>query len=72
MTKKLDDEILALARTVGEKLARRNLMCATAESCTGGLIGHLIEESRQPTGRELWRRVDDEASAHMKGRFSGE
>ena len=37
-----------------------------------GLIGHLIEESRQPTGRELWRRVDDEASAHMKGRFSGE
>ena len=37
-----------------------------------GLIGHLIEESRQPTGRELWRRVDDEASAHMKGRFSDE
>lgn len=41
----LEREIIALARTVGEKLAQRNLMCATAESCTGGLIGHLITEN---------------------------
>lgn len=41
----LKDEIVALARTVGEQLAQRHLMCATAESCTGGLIGHLITEN---------------------------
>jgi len=41
----LEREVVALARTVGEKLAQRNLMCATAESCTGGLIGHLITEN---------------------------
>ena len=45
MTEKIEDEIVALARTVGEKLARRAMMCATAESCTGGLIGHLITEN---------------------------
>lgn len=37
-------EAVALAGRVGEKLRRRQLMCATAESCTGGLIGHLITE----------------------------
>ncbi len=31
-------------RPSGEKLRRRRLTCATAESCTGGLIGHLITE----------------------------
>ena len=41
----LEHEIAALARTVGERLAQRNMMCATAESCTGGLIGHLITEN---------------------------
>jgi nicotinamide-nucleotide amidase len=45
MTENIEDEIVALARTVGEKLARRAMLCATAESCTGGLIGHLITEN---------------------------
>ncbi|HQY94608.1 MAG: CinA family protein [Caldilinea sp.] len=39
------EELVELARNVGEKLARRNLLCATAESCTGGLIGHIITEN---------------------------
>ena len=39
------EELVKLARNVGEKLARRKLMCATAESCTGGLIGHIITEN---------------------------
>lgn len=39
------EEIIALARRIGEKLTQRRLMAATAESCTGGLIGHLITEN---------------------------
>jgi citrate synthase len=27
-----------------------------------GLIGHILEESRQPVGIELWRRAEDEAA----------
>lgn len=34
-----------------------------------GLTGHLLEEARRPMGREIWRRVDDEASAHARGSF---
>ncbi len=36
---------IALAARVGDKLRRCGMMCATAESCTGGLIGHLITET---------------------------
>lgn len=39
------EEVIELARCVGEKLVRHKMMCATAESCTGGLIGHLITEN---------------------------
>ncbi|MCL4827201.1 MAG: nicotinamide-nucleotide amidohydrolase family protein [Caldilinea sp.] len=39
------EEVIALARRIGEKLTQRRLMAATAESCTGGLIGHLITEN---------------------------
>src|SRR3712207_5216894 len=33
-----------LAQHVGAQLQRRQLTVATAESCTGGLIGHLLTE----------------------------
>jgi PncC family amidohydrolase len=33
-----------LARRLGERLPAAELSCATAESCTGGLVGHLITE----------------------------
>jgi nicotinamide-nucleotide amidase len=33
-----------LARTLGELLKTRGLSCAAAESCTGGLISHLITQ----------------------------
>jgi PncC family amidohydrolase len=39
-----DAEMMALARAVGERLATARMMCATAESCTGGLVGHWITE----------------------------
>lgn len=38
------DKIVALAQQLGEQLQTHGLMCATAESCTGGLVGHLITE----------------------------
>jgi citrate synthase len=31
-----------------------------------GLVGHLLEEARQPMAQELWQRVEAEASAHLK------
>lgn len=44
--KKLDDtQAVALARAAGDNLAAAGLTLATAESCTGGLIGHLITEN---------------------------
>lgn len=33
-----------------------------------GLVGHLLEESRQPIAQEVWLRVEDEASQHLKPR----
>ena len=31
-----------------------------------GLVGHLLEETRQPMAEEIWRRVEEEASQHLK------
>lgn len=39
-----DDQLVALARQVHEALRRRRLTLATAESCTGGLLGHILTE----------------------------
>lgn len=36
--------LIPLARLVGEALHQRGWMAALAESCTGGLVGHLITE----------------------------
>jgi citrate synthase len=32
-----------------------------------GLVGHLLEEGERPMAFELWQRVEDEASAHLRG-----
>lgn len=39
-----ETDLVPLARSVGEALAQAGLLAATAESCTGGLVGHLITE----------------------------
>ena len=44
------DEVVALADRVGTLLRTQNLTCATAESCTGGLIGHLFTENSGSSG----------------------
>jgi citrate synthase len=31
-----------------------------------GLVGHLLEEARQPMAEEVWLRIEEEASAHLK------
>ena len=31
-----------------------------------GLVGHLLEESRRPMAEEVWLRIEEEASAHLK------
>ncbi len=31
-----------------------------------GLVGHILEESRQPIATEVWHRVEDEATAHLR------
>ncbi len=39
-----DEELLDLANRVGDALRERGVRLGTAESCTGGLIAHLITE----------------------------
>jgi len=39
-----DDELDAVARALGRALGSRGWQMATAESCTGGLVGHLITQ----------------------------
>lgn len=31
-----------------------------------GLVGHILEESRQPMAFELWHRAEDEATSHLR------
>ena len=31
-----------------------------------GLVGHILEETKQPMALELWERTEDEASAHLR------
>jgi len=31
-----------------------------------GLVGHILEESRQPMAEQVWLQVEEEASAHLK------
>jgi citrate synthase len=34
-----------------------------------GLVGHILEESRQPIAREVWLRVEEEATAGVRGKL---
>ena len=39
-----DDELVAAARRLGRALVKRGWQMASAESCTGGLVGHIITQ----------------------------
>jgi citrate synthase len=32
-----------------------------------GLVGHIQEESERPMGYEIWHRIEEEASVHLRG-----
>jgi citrate synthase len=34
-----------------------------------GLVGHVLEESRQPTAVEVWQRTEHEASSQSRGKL---
>jgi citrate synthase len=34
-----------------------------------GLVGHVLEESRQPTAVQVWQRTEHEASSHARGKL---
>ncbi|MEO6626215.1 MAG: citrate/2-methylcitrate synthase, partial [Burkholderiaceae bacterium] len=34
-----------------------------------GLVGHVLEEGQHPMALELWHRVEDEATAHTRGKL---
>jgi len=31
-----------------------------------GLVGHILEETRQPMAEEIWLRIEDEATEHLR------
>jgi citrate synthase len=31
-----------------------------------GLVGHILEETRQPMAEEIWQRMEEEATSHLK------
>lgn len=35
-----------------------------------GLVGHILEESRNPIALEIWHRMEDEATGHIRGKFT--
>ena len=37
-----------------------------------GLVGHVLEEAKQPMAMELWHRAEDEATAHSRGKLRAE
>ena len=34
-----------------------------------GLVGHVLEEARQPMAQQLWHRTEDEATEHIRGKL---
>jgi citrate synthase len=61
----------------GDYIRLEQLICAEAERVSGkmlpvnatgaiGLVGHILEESDKPMAVEIWQRVEEEATAHIR------
>ena len=48
-----DDELVGAARRLGRALVKRGWQMASAESCTGGLVGHVITQVRHSSDHYL-------------------
>ena len=53
MTAPSDEELVAAARRLGRSLVQLEWQLATAESCTGGLIGHVITQTSKASDHYL-------------------
>lgn len=69
MTKVIVEDLVKLAVRVGEQLDRLELSLATAESCTGGWVGHVL--TAVPTSSGWFERgfitYSDDAKIEMLG-----
>lgn len=62
-------ELTQLSRQVGEQLLAAKMTCATAESCTGGLVGHLLTEIAGSSAYFMGGAIvySNEMKAHVLG-----
>lgn len=65
----MTEEIAALAAELGVRLAERNALCVTAESCTGGLVAGAITEIAGSSGwfDRGWVTYSNEAKIEALG-----
>jgi PncC family amidohydrolase len=63
------EELTQLSRQVGEGFLAAKMSCATAESCTGGLVGHLLTEISGCSAYFLGGAIvySNEIKAHVLG-----
>ena len=65
----MTEEIAALAAELGARLAERKMLCATAESCTGGLVAGAITDIAGSSGwfERGWVTYSNEAKMEALG-----
>lgn len=64
-----NEELVALSQEVGKHFLAAQLTCATAESCTGGLVGHLLTEIAGSSAYFMGGAIvySNEIKAHVLG-----
>ena len=63
------EELTTLSQQVGAKFLAAKMTCATAESCTGGLVGHLLTEISGSSAYFMGGAIvySNEIKAHVLG-----
>ena len=68
--------MLLLSQALAQTFPQRPIQMVVPVSAGGGtdvmaravgLVGHILEESRNPMAEEIWHMVDEQATAHMRG-----
>jgi citrate synthase len=64
---RLEQLICAEAERVAGKMLPVNATGAIGVLARAiGLVGHILEESKNPMAVEIWQRVEDEATRHIR------